>query len=238
MTVVSRKILKTFFQKGSKPSEDQFKALIDSFVHVVEDKNRLGLSEFDKASSYNKGASVIFKGNIYQAVTAISPGAFKDSDWSRLEESFLIPDKKEEAPNVSPSLKEDTNNGSLQWIGFKVQYSDFKSDATEETVGLKSLPPRLVLLGLIVRLSSSFVGPDISRFSISVGTKGEKNKFLHEFDVKQKVSARSFKEDQLFTLSSWDKETEIIVTARSAGANLNTAIGGELEVYFLTMPLK
>ncbi|MGB3182869.1 MAG: hypothetical protein WBB45_15870 [Cyclobacteriaceae bacterium] len=37
MTVLSRKILKSFFSKGRRPSEDHFKSLIDSFVHKQED---------------------------------------------------------------------------------------------------------------------------------------------------------------------------------------------------------
>ncbi len=35
--IVSREILKTFFEKGDKPTEQQFGTLIDSFVHQTDD---------------------------------------------------------------------------------------------------------------------------------------------------------------------------------------------------------
>lgn len=38
MTVLSRKILKSFFSKGRRPSEEHFRSLIDSFVHKQEDE--------------------------------------------------------------------------------------------------------------------------------------------------------------------------------------------------------
>jgi len=42
MTVVSRAILKQWFSRGKKPTEDEFAALIDSFYHKDEDSITAG----------------------------------------------------------------------------------------------------------------------------------------------------------------------------------------------------
>lgn len=241
MTVVTRKILKTFFQKGSKPSEEQFRALIDSFVHVAEDKSRLGLAEFDRAASYSKGSSVIFKGDIYQALSAVSPGSFKDTEWRKLYEaaqqettSTAAKDGFEGTGQAKTS--EDTGPGS-KWIKFQVDYSELKESSASKPVAVLPLPAGLVLAGLIVRLQNSFTGPGISGISISLGTKGDKSKYLEAFDVSQKVSTKAFKEVQLFTLSSWDKKTDVFLIANFEAGTPDQLQAGLLEVRLLTIPI-
>src|SRR4051794_8968698 len=53
--VVSRAILKTFFETGDVPTQDQFSTLIDSMVHGVDDRYLLGLRQYDPGSTFLPG---------------------------------------------------------------------------------------------------------------------------------------------------------------------------------------
>ncbi len=49
---VARSILKTFFEKGDRPTQQQFATLIDSTINIVEDRHLLGLKVYDPTISY------------------------------------------------------------------------------------------------------------------------------------------------------------------------------------------
>ncbi len=58
--IESRSILKTFFQTGDVPTQDQFASLIDSTVNIVDDRYLLGLKVYDPLLAYLPGDTVIF----------------------------------------------------------------------------------------------------------------------------------------------------------------------------------
>src|SRR4051812_45122853 len=53
--VVPRSILKTFFETGDVPTQDQFGTLIDSMINGVDDRYLLGLREYDSGSTFLPG---------------------------------------------------------------------------------------------------------------------------------------------------------------------------------------
>lgn len=65
--VVNRSVLKSFFEKGDKPSEAQFADTIDSSLNIVEDRDLLGLKEYNPTKTYEAGDTVVKSDNIYQA---------------------------------------------------------------------------------------------------------------------------------------------------------------------------
>jgi hypothetical protein len=58
--IESREILKTFFQTGDVPTQEQFADLIDSLVNIVDDRYLIGLKVYDPQLSYVVGDTVIF----------------------------------------------------------------------------------------------------------------------------------------------------------------------------------
>ena len=58
--IESRPILKTYFESGDKPTQQQFATLIDSNVNFVDDKKLLGLKVYNPAVTYSIGDTVIF----------------------------------------------------------------------------------------------------------------------------------------------------------------------------------
>jgi hypothetical protein len=59
--VVTREILKTYFEKGDVPTQSQFGTLIDSMVNYTEDRYLLGLRVYDPAKQYLAGDTVAIK---------------------------------------------------------------------------------------------------------------------------------------------------------------------------------
>lgn len=65
--IESREVLKTYFETGDVPTQDQFDNLIDSLINVVDDRYLLGLRVYNPQISYNPGDTVIAKKAIYGA---------------------------------------------------------------------------------------------------------------------------------------------------------------------------
>ena len=57
--IEKRDILKTYFENGEIPTQDQFAALIDSAVNVIGDRYLLGLRQYDPALVYRPGDTAI-----------------------------------------------------------------------------------------------------------------------------------------------------------------------------------
>lgn len=84
MPKVPRYVLKTYFERGDKPTEFQFQALIDSLVHYSDDRFLFGLRAYDENVEYMTGDSVIFNNGIYTALTGTT-GPFNPFDWQQLQ---------------------------------------------------------------------------------------------------------------------------------------------------------
>ncbi len=84
MPKIPRSILKTFFEKGDKPAQVHFEALIDSLVHVTDDRGLIGLRNYDTSLSYVVGDTVLHNGNLYQCNTATA-GPMNTAHWNLLQ---------------------------------------------------------------------------------------------------------------------------------------------------------
>jgi len=90
--IESREILKTYFQTGDVPTQDQFASLIDSSIHIVDDRYLIGLKVYDPQSTYLAGDTVIFNRIAAGAVvgevaegTPGSPPALEFASWPPLD---------------------------------------------------------------------------------------------------------------------------------------------------------
>jgi hypothetical protein len=90
--IESRAILKTFFQTGDFPTQDQFATLIDSTVNLIDDRKLIGLKVYDPQVNYLPGDTVIFNrlaagatvGEVAEG-TAGSPPALEFASWPPLD---------------------------------------------------------------------------------------------------------------------------------------------------------
>src|ERR1051326_6074910 len=83
MPVLSKAILKTFFERGDIPTEIQFGAFIDSCLNLSDDRKFLGLKVYDPGIVYNIGDSTVYQGLLYEAI-AITSGTFDSTKWQKL----------------------------------------------------------------------------------------------------------------------------------------------------------
>jgi hypothetical protein len=65
--VVNRNILKTYFETGDVPTQEQFSDTIDSSVHMQDDGIKTGAKTYDPAKTYTAGDTTVHSGLIYQA---------------------------------------------------------------------------------------------------------------------------------------------------------------------------
>jgi hypothetical protein len=89
MPKLPRNILKSFFEKGDRPTSEQFAALIDSGLNVLEDKKLLGLKLFNPAVAYSIDDTAIYNGFIYRAIANTSIGPFVGAQWEKITFSAL-----------------------------------------------------------------------------------------------------------------------------------------------------
>jgi hypothetical protein len=82
MAKVSKEVLKSFFQTGSRPNGAHYASLIDSLMHY-SDRGIMGLKTYDPARVYAAGDTVIYNAAVYQALIQTT-GAFIVQDWSKV----------------------------------------------------------------------------------------------------------------------------------------------------------
>jgi hypothetical protein len=80
MAILPRQLLKSFFEKGDKPTQTHFSALIDSLLHRTEDNAHMGFRAYDPTRFYLTGDAAIYEGIIYEALSNTT-GTFTPASW-------------------------------------------------------------------------------------------------------------------------------------------------------------
>ncbi|MCW3104361.1 MAG: hypothetical protein JWO09_2801 [Bacteroidetes bacterium] len=83
MAILTRAILKSFFQSGDRPSAPQFSSLIDSMINYPDDRDLLGLQTYDPTRVYITGETTVYNSSIYQAIRQTTD-TFNPDDWSKI----------------------------------------------------------------------------------------------------------------------------------------------------------
>jgi hypothetical protein len=109
MPLIPKSILKTFFEAGDVPTEQQFGALIDSTVNLIDDRGMMGLRTHSNSVSYVVGDTVIYNGLIYQA-SVPSQGAFVSGNWNKLTFGAVNYVGTWDAATNSPTITSSSGN--------------------------------------------------------------------------------------------------------------------------------
>ncbi|HTF04233.1 MAG TPA: hypothetical protein VK826_09405, partial [Bacteroidia bacterium] len=83
MPKVPRTVLKEYFQTGDKPSAAQFGIFIDSTVNFVDDRDFIGLREYNPAADYLPGDTAVFNDQVVRCLNATT-GPYDPADWTVL----------------------------------------------------------------------------------------------------------------------------------------------------------
>jgi len=86
MAILPRHLLKSFFERGDRPTQSQFFALIDSMLHRNEDNLRMGFRVYDTQRAYLAGEGAIYNDTLYIALVDTT-GTFDPSKWKAIHSS-------------------------------------------------------------------------------------------------------------------------------------------------------
>ncbi len=104
MPLVPRNVLKSFFQTGDKPTQAQFDCLIDSLLHYAEDRDKLGLKNYNPLFTYLTGDTVVFEEDIYMA-NATTTGGFDPDYWNKISPALKFNWEQETPDSTDTKLK-------------------------------------------------------------------------------------------------------------------------------------
>ncbi|MCU0432833.1 MAG: hypothetical protein MUC87_05215 [Bacteroidia bacterium] len=80
MPLLSKDLLKSFFESGDKPTASQFASLIDSMMHLYDDRHRIGLRVYESSRSYLPGDTTLFDNSLFVCTTETT-GTFQSDHW-------------------------------------------------------------------------------------------------------------------------------------------------------------
>lgn len=83
MSLQNRATLKTYFETGDYPTEEQFANLLDSIFNKVDDDGLVGLTTFKPTVPYKAGKGVFYAGAIYMALVD-TQGTFDPVKWQQI----------------------------------------------------------------------------------------------------------------------------------------------------------
>lgn len=101
--LVPRSVLKQYFQTGDKPTEQQFSNTIDSGVNLQDDKEFIGLKEYNPSKEYTAGDTVVKSEPIYQATVGTGSSGTSTSS---------APDDAGASGGIAPAATDDAGSAS------------------------------------------------------------------------------------------------------------------------------
>lgn len=83
MPLAPRAVLVEYFQSGDKPTASQFGILIDSTVNIVDDRDLIGLREYNPAFEYLPGDCSVHNNQVVQCISTTT-GTYDPNKWTIL----------------------------------------------------------------------------------------------------------------------------------------------------------
>lgn len=123
-----------------------------------------------------------------------------------------------------------TAQSTQQMTQVSLSYTQFKTNATVNTVTARTLASNRTLFALIVKHSQQFTGAAVSALSLDVGIAGDPTKFINGFNPLQPVSASA--QDSALVLYYPALDTPIQVRMTAVGANLTALTQGSVDLFF------
>jgi len=125
----------------------------------------------------------------------------------------------------------------LYWQKFTKTFADFSVAAFANDVQLFQLQPKQMIHSVVIKHSASFTGGLIAAYTISVGTGLVPVKYATAFDVFQAPGDSIDLPSNILGTESFSTGTDIFAHAISAGAFLNAATTGSVDIWVLVSTL-
>jgi len=124
-----------------------------------------------------------------------------------------------------------------RWRKSTLTFSDFSSASTSFSVTGVTLQAGEGVDAVLIYHSTSFGGGTISAYTVEVGISGAEDKYSSAYDVFQGVAGTTSHSSSTLNVPNYLATTDVIVTARSTGDNLDQASTGSVDVYVRTFTL-
>jgi len=122
----------------------------------------------------------------------------------------------------------------IKWQKISVTYQTFSAAATSNNSTIITLPAGTVVEGVVVKHNQAFTGGSISAYTLEVGYGLTTTRLAPSTSVFGAPSGSTSLASNVLDVPDFDNPTQIIVTARSLGANLNAATQGVADIYIKT----
>jgi len=120
------------------------------------------------------------------------------------------------------------------WFKFTLSHTQLQAAALTNSITLYALPAGCIIHGVKLKHSVTFDGPAITEYHLALGFAGEIEALLIEYDVESTAVANdNFAIAQTFDSRNHAAATNVLVSARAVGANLNTSTQGTAEIWLL-----
>lgn len=128
-------------------------------------------------------------------------------------------------------------NKNPRWRKVTVPYTSLSSASTSFSVTALTLQAEEGLDAVVVKHTTAFSGGAISAYTVEVGVSGDTDKYGAIFDVFQAIGATVSQANNVLDVPNFGATTDILLTAKSVGANLDQATAGSVDVYIRTFTL-
>jgi len=119
------------------------------------------------------------------------------------------------------------------WRKITKTYADFASAANTNTVTLFTLPAMGIIHQVVIKHGAAFTGGALTGYTVAVGTADKNSKYASPFDVFQSVDNAALQSAVGGFMENSGSGLLITATATSAGAQLNAASQGSVDIWVL-----
>lgn len=128
-------------------------------------------------------------------------------------------------------------NTNPRWRKFSYTYTDFSNASTSFSVTAFTLLSGEGIDAIVVKHGTPFTGGTITAYTLEIGETGDSDQFSTPFDVFQATSTSTLQVTNSLDVPNIGATTDVVVTAKSTGDNLDQATAGTVDIYFRTFLL-
>lgn len=128
-------------------------------------------------------------------------------------------------------------NANPRWRKVTLAYSDFSAASLSFAVTGLTLQAKEGIDAVVLNHTTAFSGGSITAYTVEVGLSAASTKYANAFDTFQAIGGTVRDVNNVTDVPNFSGTTDVIVTARAIGANLDQVTAGSVDIYLRTFLL-